>query len=145
MHWIVAEVDVAVGIKDIKYYEHLPAFRVRISKLLRFFIRNFLRISITDTQCGLKGFNRLGKEIFLQTTIERYLCDLEFIFLVDRQKHLIMKPIRVSLKPGVVFSEVSWKILATEGMNFMKVFGRSFLGIKSKRQSEASEVVKVSN
>lgn len=127
--------DVAVGIKDTSYYQHLPAFRVRISKLLRFFIRSFLRISITDTQCGLKGFNTAGKEIFLQTSIDRYLCDLEFIFLVDRQKQLVMKPIHVSLKPGVVFSEVSWRILATEGINFMKVFGRSFLGFRNKEKN----------
>jgi len=140
------EADIAVGIKGTQYYEHLPRFRVYISKLLRFFIRSFLRISITDTQCGLKGFNKAGKAIFLQTTIDRYLCDLEFIFLADRQKQLLMKPIQVVLKPGVVFSQVSLKILMAEGLNFMKVFGRSFLklGRRKNQKEQAKKVEEVS-
>ena len=55
------EVDIAVGIKDASYYQHLPPARVAISKGLRWLARTFLGISITDTQCGLKGFTRNGK------------------------------------------------------------------------------------
>lgn len=119
------EIDVAIGVKGPGYYKHLPPMRVRISKFLRWLARNFLRISITDTQCGLKGFNTQGKSVFLETTINRYLCDLEFIFLVDRRKDLVMQPIPVVLKEGVVFSHVNTRILLREGMNFFKVFFRS--------------------
>jgi len=125
------ETDVAVGIKDARYYAGIPVFRRRISKLLRWLIRTFLRISITDTQCGLKGFNQRGKEVFLQTTIDRYLADLEFIFLADRTPGLRMQAIAVELKPDVVFSQVSWKILLMEGMNFSRVFLRSLITKKT--------------
>lgn len=120
------ETEVAIGIKDSSYYAHLPQGRVRISRFLRWLARTFLRISITDTQCGLKGFRAAGKEIFLQTSISRYLADLEFIFLTDRRKELKMQAYEVKLREGVVFSKVNLRILLTEGMNFMKVFVRSF-------------------
>ncbi|MEO0473264.1 MAG: glycosyltransferase family 2 protein [Bacteroidota bacterium] len=113
--------DVAIGIKDDSYYQQLPSFRVKVSKFLRFLARSFLGISITDTQCGLKGFNRAGKKHFLATTISRYLADLEFIFLVDRDKSLHMKAYTIHLREGVVFSKVNLKILFREGLNFLRV------------------------
>lgn len=120
------QTDIAIGIKDTSYYSHLPWFRIKVSQFLRFLARSFLRISITDTQCGLKGFNEKGKEIFLSTSIERYLADLEFIFLADRQEELKMETIELKLKPGVIFSRVNLRILFAEGINFLKVFFRSF-------------------
>ncbi|MDX2246901.1 MAG: glycosyltransferase family 2 protein [Bacteroidia bacterium] len=117
--------DIAVGIKNQSYYTNLPPMRVKISRFLRFLIRNFLRIPITDTQCGLKGFNEEGRKIFLQTTINRYLADLEFIFLASRQKTLTMKAIPVELREGVVFSKVNLRILLGEGTNFLRIVLRS--------------------
>ncbi len=119
------QTDIAVGIKDASYYAHLPRLRIHISKFLRLLARMFLRISITDTQCGLKGFTEKGKKIFLLTTIDRYLCDLEFIFLADRTPGMRMQATTVSLKEGVVFSKVNLRILLTEGFNFLKVAAKS--------------------
>ncbi|MDP5169778.1 MAG: glycosyltransferase [Bacteroidia bacterium] len=127
--------DIAIGIKDQSYYAHTPAIRKAISKVLRLLARTFLRIPITDTQCGLKGFNEAGRAIFLQTTIKRYLADLEFIFLADRSP-LSMKAVTVALREGVEFSQVNVRILLTEGMNFMKVWGRSLLGKTSSSHSQ---------
>jgi cellulose synthase/poly-beta-1,6-N-acetylglucosamine synthase-like glycosyltransferase len=114
--------DVVVGIKDADYYSHLPRHRILISQWLRFLIRFMLRLPVTDTQCGLKGFNAKGRALFLQTTIDRYLADLEFIFLVSRSPEVGIQAIPVSLRPGVVFSPVRLNILWSEGMNFLKVF-----------------------
>ena len=124
------ELDIAIGIKDAGYYRHLSSFRVFVSKGLRFLARNLLQISITDTQCGLKGFNAQGRKIFLETTIDRYLCDLEFIYLADRHKEIKMRSLPVHLKEGVEFSTVNLRILFLEGLNFMKIWwkARSSLG-----------------
>ncbi len=116
--------DVAIGIRGEDYYTHLPKTRVRISKLLRWFIKIFLRIPTDDTQCGLKGFNQRGREIFLQTTIKRYLFDLEFIFL-SAHKKISIKTIEVELRPEVTLSKMNWKILTQEFGNFLKIFVRS--------------------
>ncbi len=119
------EVDIAVGIKDADYYKHLSPFRVGVSKGLRWLARTFLDISITDTQCGLKGFNARGKAIFLETSIDRYLCDLEFIYLADHQEDISMKSFPVHLKEGVEFSTVDLRILFREGLNFLKILRKT--------------------
>lgn len=118
--------DIAVGIKDEAYYQKLPAMRVRISRFLRFLSGIFLKMSITDTQCGLKGFNEKGKAVFMRTTIKRYLADLEFIFLADHTSGIRMRPLTVHLREHVVFSKVNSSILLTEGLNFFQVWLRSW-------------------
>lgn len=121
--------DVVAGVRDEKYYENVPGPRRRISKILRWMLRTFLRLKITDTQCGLKGFNAKGREIFLQTRIDRFLFDLEFIFLSSNEKKLELKAAEVELNPGVVFSRARMGILLRESLNFFWIFLR---GIKRR-------------
>ena len=78
-------------------------------------------MSITDTQCGLKGFNKTGKEKFLSTTINRYLFDFEFIYKVCKNKNLQIVPVEVQLKENVVFSKMRLKILAQESLNLISI------------------------
>ncbi|HLP52425.1 MAG TPA: glycosyltransferase family 2 protein [Chitinophagales bacterium] len=118
------QADVAMGIRGEAYYTHLPQARVRISKLLRWFIKTFLRIPTDDTQCGLKGFNQKGKAVFLETTINRYLFDMEFIFIAARKK-LNIKTVEVELRPEVELSTMNSKILIQEFGNFLKIFVKS--------------------
>lgn len=117
--------DVAVGIRNREYYTHLPRARVYISKFLRFLIRKTLRIPTDDTQCGLKGFNLVGREIFMVTEIQRYLFDLEFIYLAARAK-LNIQTRTVNLRDDVQLSHMNWKVLLHEGGNFLKIFFRAF-------------------
>lgn len=120
--------DVAIGIRGEEYYTHLPKARVRISKLLRWFIKKFLRIPTDDTQCGLKGMNRAGKAVFMQTTINRYLFDLEFVFLSARKK-MAIKTVEVQLRPEVVLSRMNFKVLSQEFGNFLKIFLKSLFSL----------------
>ncbi|WP_187455039.1 glycosyltransferase family 2 protein [Hymenobacter sp. BT491] len=114
--------DVAVGTRDEAYYVHVPRGRTLISKMLRRSTRFLLGLAVSDTQCGLKGFNRRGREVFLRGQIDRYLFDLEFIFLASRPAaKLRVNPIPVRLKPGVVFSRMSPKILVSESGSFLKI------------------------
>jgi hypothetical protein len=105
--------------------QNMPKARVYISKTLRFFIRKFLSIPTDDTQCGLKGFNTKGKEVFLQTKINRYLFDLEFVFLSARQS-LSIAQVPVELKSGIVLSKMRGFILLGEGINFLRILFSSF-------------------
>lgn len=123
---VKGKTDIAVGVKDKSYYKHVPAGRRFISKILRAGSKNILRLKISDTQCGLKGFNKKGKDIFLKTTINRYLFDLEFIFLVSRQKEVSMVPVEIELKENIQFSSMRTGILLSEGFNFLKIFFKSF-------------------
>lgn len=111
---------IAAGNRDTAYYAKVPAFRRALSKALRWLLRNVLRQPIDDSQCGLKGFDATGRKIFLETTIDRFLFDLEFLMLANGR--VPVKPVPVELREGVVFSQVGWKVLATEGRNFLTLF-----------------------
>ena len=108
---------IAAGNRDTAYYEKVPFSRRLLSRSLRWLLRNVLRQPIGDSQCGLKGFDEAGKKIFLETTIDRFLFDLEFLMLADGR--VPVTPVPVELRAGVTFSKVGWKILATEGRNFL--------------------------
>jgi glycosyltransferase involved in cell wall biosynthesis len=114
--------DIVIGVKDKAYYSAVPAARRVVSKLFRRLIRTFLSIPVTDTQCGLKGFRKECKYVFLGTTIDRYLFDLEFVYNSFKQKPpLKITPTFIVLKPGVVFRTVNMRIIAAELRNFARI------------------------
>jgi glycosyltransferase involved in cell wall biosynthesis len=115
------ECDVAAGVKNDAYYDHVPVMRRVISRVLRFFIRLFLAMPITDTQCGLKGFRRTAAATFLSTNIDRYLFDLQFIYSCFRNKQLRVKAIPVTLKDNVRFRSMNYRILLPEMLNFARL------------------------
>ncbi len=116
--------DIAAGVRDAAYYEHVPPLRRFISKFLRWLLRTFLSTKISDTQCGLKGFNARGRAVFLQTGIKRFLFDLEFIFLASTETNIQLVPVDVQLKPGIEFSKARMGILVGESLNFASIFLR---------------------
>lgn len=115
------ECDVAVGVKNDAYYAHVPPIRGLISRFLRFFIRLFLSMPITDTQCGLKGFKRTVAPVFLATGIDRYLFDLEFVRNCYKSKKLRVRAIPVALNENVHFRKMNYRILLPEMFNFVKL------------------------
>jgi glycosyltransferase involved in cell wall biosynthesis len=126
VHCLLTEGGIAAGNRDLNYYAHVPAFRRWLSKALRWMLRHLLRLQVTDSQCGLKGFDQAGKAVFLSTAIDRFLFDLEFLMLAKGR--VKVTPVPVELRPGVVFSKVGWKILATEGRNFGGLLWRQWWG-----------------
>lgn len=113
--------DIAVGTRNHEYYENTPTKRKWISKILRFVFKTVFGLPITDTQCGLKGFNQKGKQVFLNTVIKRFLFDMEFIALASRNSDVVMTPVHVRLRENVTFSKMNLKILANEFWNFLRI------------------------
>ncbi|MCB0522952.1 MAG: glycosyltransferase [Saprospiraceae bacterium] len=110
---------IAAGNRDTQYYTKVPLSRRIISKVFRWILRNLLRQPISDSQCGLKGFDNEGKKVFMETSIDRFLFDLEFLMLA--KDRVAITPVPVVLREGVIFSKVGMKILTTEGWNFLKI------------------------
>ncbi len=113
--------DVAIGVKNADYYSHVPFVRRVISRVLRLGTRTLLSMPITDTQCGLKGFNRAAAGVFLSTTIDRYLFDLEFVYKCTAGKTLRMVAIPVTLKENIRFRSMNYRILLPEMRNFISL------------------------
>jgi glycosyltransferase involved in cell wall biosynthesis len=118
---LVAGADVVVGIREREYYDKVPARRIIISKFVKKLIKYLLNTDITDTQCGLKGFNKKGKKIFLETSIDRFPFDMQFVKFASRDKSLVIKPQLVYSRPGIVFSHMNYKVLLGESWNFMRL------------------------
>ena len=108
-------VDVVVSTRDKAYYDCLPFSRRLISRFVRGCNRYLLRMNYSDTQAGLKGFNRKGRFIFLSTCIDTYLFDLEFVYKACHHPALVIEEIPVKLREAVCFPvfgiETYWKEL----------------------------------
>lgn len=117
--------DVVLGQRSDSYYTHVPRVRVAISKLFRFVLKRILRFVISDTQCGLKGFNAKGGALFLATTVDRFLFDMEFVMLASREQGLRVTTVDARLNKGVTFTRMNMRILVREGFNFLGLLLRS--------------------
>ncbi len=116
--------NVVLGQRKADYYDQVPWARRVISKSFRWVLRNVVRLPITDTQCGLKGFDQQGRKVFLSTTIDRFLFDMEFVLFVSRRKDLRVVTIDARLDEGVRFSRMNYKVLLKESFNFITVMAR---------------------
>lgn len=80
--------DVVFGARDIEGAEHKA--RRRLARRLATFafrevVRRFVSREVTDTQCGLKLFDRLAAlEIFSRATIDGFAFDAEVVMLTHR-------------------------------------------------------------
>lgn len=120
--------DIAIGVRDGNYYDNVPFARRIISRLLKSVIRHTLRTPTADTQAGLKGFNAAGRAVFLKTKTNRYLFDLEFVWLAAQEKQARISCVPVKVKGDVVFRKMHLSILFTEALNFMRIFLQSTFG-----------------
>lgn len=117
---------VVAGQRSSEYYVHVPFFRRWLSRAHRGLMRFVFRLPVSDSQAGLKGFDRNGKEIYLRTNIDRFLVDLEF--LARSNKKIKVHPVQVNLRPGVVFTDFGIGILLSEVRNFWRVMKGAWFG-----------------
>ena len=116
------------------YFKHLPLKRRIASKGLAFINKYLLGLPVTDTQAGIKGFNQQGKAIFLKTTTERFLFDLEFILIACRIEDICIQEIDVNIVAGTKMTNFSRKILQQEFRNLISII----LRMKYKKRSGKS-------
>ncbi|PVD52974.1 hypothetical protein DC498_06295 [Terrimonas sp.] len=112
--------EVVLAERDEHYFRNLPAKRRLISKWYMKLSKLSLRLSVDDVQAGIKGFNNKGRKIFLETRIDRFLIDTEFV-LRAAKNNLSFKVIKVSLREGIYFSDFGARTLLTEFRNFIAI------------------------
>ncbi len=120
--------DVVVGIRNEEYYLHLGLKRKLVSKACNFLNKVFLKIPHTDTQSGLKGFSEKGKKFMLKTTINQFLFDTEFVCMAYQSKNSVVSTIDVELRADVKFTNMSFKTILHETLNFASILIRSVFG-----------------
>lgn len=113
--------DVVIAIRNHNYYRQLSPLRKVLSIGSKSLNRLFLRTKHTDTQGGLKGFSPRAKEIMLQTKIDSFLFDTEFIALASRNKQIRITEVESTLRDGIELSKMSWGVIAKELRNFLYI------------------------
>jgi glycosyltransferase involved in cell wall biosynthesis len=118
---IEGSADLCVAVRNESYYKRLPPRRRYLSKTLRGLNRALLGLKTSDTQGGLKVFNRKARSHFMATTIDRYLFDLEFVYLCSRDKDVVVLPVKSDMRDTIEISKMPLSVLRKEGMNFLKL------------------------
>ena len=117
--------DVVMGIRGNEYGEALPLVRKMLSASVHLMNRVLLGLpsKYIDTQAGLKGFNPVGREIFLKTRVKSFVFDTEFILLAYKNK-LNIHPVPIKLREGLHFSKMSTKVMLRELKQFLIVLAK---------------------
>jgi glycosyltransferase involved in cell wall biosynthesis len=113
--------NVVPGVRNQSYYQGVTTFRSRLSRMHSWFIRSLIGITISDTQCGLKGFDAIGVQVLLRTQIHRFLFDLELICRAQNNREIKVETVEVDLRPTVEVSQFGVAVLLKEGINFAKI------------------------
>jgi glycosyltransferase involved in cell wall biosynthesis len=119
--------DIVTGCRQNGNYIDKATFKRKlISNGLMFLNKVVFKLPVNDTQAGIKGFNRYGKKFFLDTTINRFLFDLEFILLASKMDDMIITPLNVSVTDDVRLTNFGFKTLVHEGKNLFKLISRKY-------------------
>jgi glycosyltransferase involved in cell wall biosynthesis len=116
--------DLSIAVRNRSYYARLPFGRRLLSKGLRNMNKTIFRLKTADTQGGLKVFSMKARKHFLETTIDRYLFDLEFVYLCSRDAEVRIAPIPSDMRDTIEFSKVPLSVIRREGWNFLQLMLR---------------------
>ena len=129
--------DVVMGVRGSDYGNALHPLRRFISKGVRRLNRFLLGMPerCLDTQAGMKAFRGAGKQAFLDTTVDTFLFDTEFILLAwDRG--LRIDTIPLTLRPGLSFSKMGWRVLFRELGHFLRIMPAHWFRKKQHRPAQ---------
>lgn len=108
------------GNRGKDYFKMLPLKRRLVSKVLQVANRFFLGKHITDSQAGIKGFRRDLLPQLLATRTNTFIFEIELILSLLQNGFEIHR-LDVSVKPSVIFTDFSLKVLLREAANFIKI------------------------
>lgn len=126
--------DIVTGCRtNGNYFRQLPFKRKVVSKGLAFVNKYLLRLPVSDTQAGIKGFNEFGRKLFLKTTTDRFLFDMEFILLSGRVTDINIQQIDVRVTSEVKMTDFSRKIMQQEFRNLIRIILKKKAAKQSKK------------
>ncbi|WP_026999267.1 glycosyltransferase family 2 protein [Eisenibacter elegans] len=112
--------DIILSNRDNKYYNILPKERKIISKLLKLTSYFLLGFNAYDTQAGLKAINENAKRLLIDTQLNSFLFELEFIKKAIKNK-LHLTTIEVMPKSNIKFTNFGFKTVINEIKSLLKI------------------------
>ncbi|ERJ69170.1 glycosyltransferase [Porphyromonas gingivalis] len=105
--------DVVISRREPESYGKKIRLKRKMLSDFSHFVNKFFFLPTTDTQGGLKGFSSTGRFIFLQTRIDSFLFDTEFICLAKRKK-VCIAVVSGSIRPDISLSVMKAKTILRE-------------------------------
>ena len=100
--------DLVVGRRSLSEYasEEKSVSRVVAGAIVQITRRLFVLPTISDTQCGFKGFRAdLAERVFTRTLIRSFAFDIEALFLARRKKaRIVALPVSVTFRDASTYS-----------------------------------------
>jgi hypothetical protein len=115
-----SKTDIVIGTRDISYFRMLPIERRIISFLLKKINYLITGFKIKDTQAGLKGLDNEARKVLESTRTNSFIFELEFLKKSIKQG-LSYKTINISCRPGIIFTNISFRIIWKELISFLKI------------------------
>lgn len=112
-------VNLVIGVRNKEYFHALPPERRIISYLMKGFCKAISRSRLRDTQAPLKGFDNRARDIFLNTKVDGFIFDFEFLLKCLRHK-ITYTNIKLSPRPGLIFTEFSNSTIRKEFINLLR-------------------------
>ena len=119
---LISGADIVIGHRQKCYDHQLSSFRKLLSMGSHFYNKVLLRLPYTDTQGGLKCFNATGKEIMMQTKINRYLFDTEFLLLASKRPGLKIVELPIETVPNIHLRPMGISTLKKEFLGITRLF-----------------------
>ena len=116
--------DVVIARRNRTYYSQLSTRRKLASHASRFLNFMLLGLTYTDTQGGLKGFNRKGKGFLASTRIKQFLFDTEFIYTASLDDTTYIKEVFVDLRNEVMLPDMKKGVFLNELKNLFMICWR---------------------
>ena len=115
-----SKTNIVLGTRDASYFRMLPFDRRCYSVLLKKLNYLITGFRIKDTQAGLKGFDNKARVVLLNTKINTFLFELEFLKTSLRQG-LSYEFIEIRCRPGIRFTNFRFRILFRETFCLLKL------------------------
>ena len=112
--------DVVIAARADSYQKNLPFVRKMLSYASHAVNKALFRLPFKDTQGGMKGFNHKGRELFLQTTINTFLFDTQFIYKAVKHGANV-QVVDAEIKKGLKVSVMGLKVLFRELRNIKEI------------------------
>jgi len=114
--------DIVLGARSSpEYYRQATIGRRIMSRGLMMLNRYLFNLPFEDTQAGIKGFNQAGREIFLSTTINRFLFDLEFVKIACSYPDISIQSICVVNNKSLHLSAFGFRTILIELINLIRI------------------------
>jgi dolichyl-phosphate beta-glucosyltransferase len=112
--------SLVIGIRQREYFKMLPFERECISYILKWFSALITGFRLKDTQAPMKAMDNNARKVLLETKINGFIFDFEFLLNCYRKK-IPFGEIPITPRKRITFTDFKFKVLKKQFIDLLKV------------------------